>query len=67
MVKYLEQEKFIVKMVVLKWKIGISLNKLIAYDLLVFEFDHENKDDQMEWEKKMKIYLGSISPSLLQW
>ena len=64
-VKYQEQEKFIVEMVVLKWKTGNPLRKQAAYDLLICEFGHENEADQSEWEKKMNS--GHISTNLLQW
>ena len=66
-VKYLEQEEFIIKNVVSRWETGKPLSKSAAYDLLISEFGHENETDRTEWETKMKIHSGNITPDFSQW
>jgi hypothetical protein len=66
-VKYAEQETFVVEMIVLKWETGDPLSKQALYNLLISKFGHENESDQTEWEKKMQIHSGNITPNLSQW
>lgn len=66
-IKYLTQELFIVDAVVSAWECGNPLTKQSAYDLLISKFGHEKEIERTEWEKKMAIHSGSISPALSQW
>jgi hypothetical protein len=66
-VKYAEQETFVVETIVLKSETENLLSKQALYYLLISKFVHENEADQTEWEKKMQIYSGNVSPSLSQW
>ena len=65
--KYAQQEKFLISTVVMKWEAGNPLRKSAAYDLLISTFGHEQEAERTEWEVKMKINSGRISPSLSQW
>lgn len=66
-VKYTQQEEFLISTVVMKWETGNPLSKSAAYDLLISTFGHEQEAERTEWEVKMKIHSGHISPSLSQW
>ena len=50
-----------------RWETGKPLSKSAAYDLLISEFGHENETDRTEWETKMKIHSGNITPGFSQW
>ncbi len=41
--------------------------KPIAYDSLISRFWVSNIDERTEWEEKMGIHSGSITPALSQW
>ena len=66
-IKYHQEEEFIIEQVVVRWETGNPLCKSSAYDLLLHKFGHENIDERTEWEKKMAIHEGIISPALSQW
>ena len=66
-IKYEEQETFIVEAIVVGWETGNPLSKNGAYDLLLCKFGHEHENDRTEWEEKMKVHSGNISPNFSQW
>jgi hypothetical protein len=65
--KYKEQEEFIIKQIVQRWETGDPLSKASAYDLLIKKFGHQEESQRTEWELKMSIHSGNISPALSQW
>lgn len=66
-VKYQEQEEFIIAHVVEQWETGNPISKSSAYNILISKFGHESENDRTEWELKMGIHSGNITPALSQW
>jgi hypothetical protein len=64
--KYEEEEVFIMQQVIERWETGNPLSKS-AYDILIVKFGHETEADRIEWELKMGIHSGSITPGFSQW
>lgn len=66
-VKYPEQETCVIEAVVYAWETGNPMSKSAVYDFLLSKFAHENEADQTEFEKKMGLLSGHITPALSQW
>jgi len=66
-VKYQEQEEFIITPLIKQWETGNSLCKSSAYNILISKFGHASENYRTEWEIKMGIHSGFITPALSQW
>jgi hypothetical protein len=66
-VEYAKQEEFIIQAVVTGWETGNPMSKASTYDLLISQFGHQRETDRTEWENKMSIHSGCITPGFSQW
>eukprot|EP00474_Spongospora_subterranea_P004782 CRZ05240.1 hypothetical protein [Spongospora subterranea] len=53
--------------VVERWETGNPLSKPSAYDALIRQFGHQSEVERTEWEPKMGIHSGGITPAFSQW
>ena len=66
-VKYQEQEEFIIAHIVEQWETGNPISKSSPYNILISKFGHKSENERTDWEPKMVIHSGNITPGLSQW
>ena len=51
----------------LRWETGNPMSKSSAYELLISKFGQSDQHNRTEWEIKMNVHSGYITPALSQW